>query len=34
MNFGEKHRYTQLNFYIGYDDPDESFSTIPYEKGY
>ena len=32
--FGKTNSYTSLNPDIGNSNPDESFSTVPYEKGY
>jgi len=33
-DFGESHRYTQLDSKLGDEDPDDAFSTVPYEKGF
>lgn len=32
--FGYDNSYSSLQPDIGYDNPDNMFSTVPYEKGY
>lgn len=32
--FGKDHEYTKLVYKLGTNDPDDAFSTIPYEKGF
>ena len=33
-NFGFNHSYSSLTPIINNDNPDNAFSTVPYEKGY
>jgi len=32
-NFGMEHEYTKLNPDLGFSNPDDAFSSIPYYKG-